>query len=75
MKINSAISRVVAIKQGDPTFLIKDGFTITPRAGFEINLHCPKEYRLIISECINNGWLKPVAFMYDYEKTMDLLKD
>jgi len=51
-----------------------DGPTLVPRASFEVNHQCPREYRLIISECINNGWLKPVAHMRDTEYTMELLK-
>lgn len=48
---------------------------MSPRAGFEVSNHCPREYRLIISECIDNGWIKPVAHMMDYEYTMDKLKE
>jgi len=38
-----------------------DGISLVPRAGFQISEFCPKEYKLIIAECINNGWLKPVS--------------
>ena len=51
-----------------------NGLTLVPRAAFEINNQCPREYRLIIAECINNGWLKPVAHMRDVEYTMELLR-
>ena len=51
-----------------------NGITLVPRASFEVNHQCPREYRLIISECINNGWLKPVAHMRDTEYTMELLQ-
>jgi hypothetical protein len=51
-----------------------DGIKIVPRAGFEISNHCPLEYRLIVAECLNNGWLKPVAHMRDTEYTMELLQ-
>jgi hypothetical protein len=51
-----------------------DGVTLVPRASFEVSHQCPREYRLIISECINNGWLKPVAHMRDTEYTMELLQ-
>jgi hypothetical protein len=51
-----------------------DGFTLVPRASFEINSQCPQEYQLIISECINNGWLKPVAHMRDTEYTLELIQ-
>ena len=68
-------SRVRLLRSGDPGFNIVDGLTVNPRAGFEISLQCPREYRLIIQNCIDNGWLKPVACVVDYEQTMDTLKD
>ena len=48
--------------------MMQDGFKITPRAAFEIDNLCPREYKLIIRDCINNGWLKPVAYVKDHEK-------
>ncbi len=67
-------SKIRTVRQGDDKFMIQDGITVCPRAGFEINQHCPREYKLIISECINNGWLKPVAHVYGKELTMDALR-
>ena len=37
------------------------------RAGFEISNRCPAEYKVVLQECINNGWLKPVAYMTERE--------
>jgi hypothetical protein len=51
-----------------------NGLTIVPRASFEVSKECPREYRLIIAECIGNGWLQPVAHMRDVEYTMELLR-
>jgi hypothetical protein len=67
MKITGRESKIKSIKQGDSNFWISDGITLTARAGFEVNNLCPKEYRSIIAECLNNGWLKPVAHVTDYE--------
>ena len=67
-------SKINTIKKGDPKFMLTDGMVVCPRAGFEINQHCPKEYRQIISECINNGWLQPIAHVYGKEITMDALR-
>ena len=67
-------SKISTIKKGDPKFMLTDGMVVCPRAGFEINQRCPKEYKLIIAECINNGWLKPVAHIYGKELTMDALR-
>jgi hypothetical protein len=51
-----------------------DGIRVVPRASFEVSSHCPVQYRQVIAECINNGWLKPIAHMRDVEYTMELLR-
>lgn len=51
-----------------------DGVRVVPRASFEISQRCPENYRSLIQECINHGWLKPVAHMRDVEYTMELLR-
>ena len=51
-----------------------DGLTLVPRASFEVSKECPREYRLIIAECISNSWLRPIAHMRDTEYTMELLQ-
>lgn len=68
MTFKTTVSRIRTIRSTDNDFMLQDGLTITPRAGFEVDKHCPREYKLIISECINNGWLKPVAHVKDHEK-------
>ncbi len=60
-------SQIKSIKQNDSRFMITDGLIVAPRAGFEINEKCPREYKMIISECINRGWLKPVANVTERE--------
>ena len=60
-------SQIRTLKQGDPNFVIYDRLFQAPRAGFEINQGCPKEYKLIINECIRNGWIKPVAHVTERE--------
>ena len=42
-------------------YFCPDGISLVPRAGFQINEKCPMEYKLILSQCISNGWLTPVA--------------
>jgi len=54
-------SKIRTIKQSDPRFNIVDNCVIAPRAGFEISQRCPDSYKSLILECINNGWIKPVA--------------
>jgi hypothetical protein len=60
-------SQIRTIRSNDPRFCIRDKFVTTPRAGFEIQQQCPVEYKSIIIECINRGWLKPVANMTERE--------
>ena len=51
-----------------------NGLVVVPRASFELSKECPREYKLIIAECIGRGWLQPVAHMRDVEYTMELLR-
>lgn len=60
-------SQLRTIKPGDPRFHINDQFVTAPRAGFEISSGCPYSYREVIQQCINNGWLKPVATVTERE--------
>jgi hypothetical protein len=63
------------LRHNDADFTFSpDGIKIVPRAGFEISSGCPSNYAEIIAECINHGWLKPVAHMRDVEYTMELLR-
>ena len=66
-------SRLRTIRHNDPDFMLHDDIVISPRAGFEISQRCPKNYRNLIQECIDHGWLRPVATVYDYELTFDKL--
>jgi hypothetical protein len=63
------------IKQGDPDFTMTDGIKLVPRAGFEISKNCPREYKLILVECINNGWLKPIAHVKESDYVWEKLGD
>jgi len=58
---------IKTIRKGNVDFLIQNGLTMTPRAGFEISNKCPSTYKLMIVEAINNGWLQPVAYMKESE--------
>lgn len=74
LSITTQTSKIKTIRKGDPKFMITDGLVVSPRAGFEINQNCPKEYRYIIFECIERGWLKPVAHIHGKELTMDSMR-
>lgn len=60
-------SQLRTIRQDEPNFMIQDGFVRAPRAGFHILPECPQNYKQIIAQCINNGWLKPVAHVTERE--------
>jgi hypothetical protein len=66
-------SRLRTIRHNDADFMLHDDIVISPRAGFEISQRCPDSYRDLIAECVNRGWLRPVATVYDYELTFDKL--
>ena len=66
--------KIKTVTQDDPMFYIKGDITVSTRAGFEISKSCPYEYRLILSECIDKGWIKPVAYMRDDEYVWESLK-
>ena len=74
MKISTRTRNIQTIRQGDDKFMLQDGLMICPRAGFEISQRCPENYRSLIAECINHGWIKPVAHVYGKELTMDALR-
>jgi hypothetical protein len=60
--------KIKTLKSGDNDFTFShDGFTLTPRAAIEISQRCPENYRDLILECINHGWVKPVAHMKESE--------
>jgi hypothetical protein len=67
MSFTAHQSSIITIKQNDPRFTIVDKFVTAPRASFEISQRCPENYKDLILECINHGWLKPVAHMTERE--------
>ena len=68
-------SNIKTIKAGDALWSIKDGIMVTPRAGFEIKKECPNTYKDVVMECIDRGWLSPVAYMRDDEYAWETLKE
>lgn len=68
-------STVRTIRKDEKGFMLRDGITIMPRAGFEISRSCPDQYKQIISACIDNGWLQPVAYVKDNELFWEAFKE
>ena len=63
------------LKPKDPDFSFSpNGITLVPRASIAISQRCPENYKDLIQECVNHGWLLPVAHMRDTEYTMELLQ-
>ena len=60
-------SQIRTLRPNDPRFIINDGMVVSPRAGFHILQECPSEYKLIIQDCIDRGWLQPIANVTERE--------
>lgn len=60
-------TQIRTLRRGDPQFQIVDGDVTSGRAGFEIDTSCPEQYRYIIMDSIDRGWLKPVAHITERE--------
>ena len=60
-------SNVKALRHGDPHFRISNGLVISSRASFEISKSCPNEYKSILLQAVNAGWIKPVAHVTEEE--------
>ena len=73
MTFKQHTSRFRTIRQNDPDFMLHDDMMVSPRAGIEISQRCPENYRSLIQECVDHGWLRPIATVYDYELTFDKL--
>jgi hypothetical protein len=67
MNITTHQSSIHTIRPGDKNFNINDKFVTAQRAGFEITGACPENYAKVIVECVNQGWLKPVANITERE--------
>jgi hypothetical protein len=51
----------VTLRKGDPSFQLHGPYTLANRAGLEIDADCPFEYRQIITQAYDRGWLSAVA--------------
>lgn len=66
-------SKIVTIRPGDKHWIMNDGPISCTRAGFEISDTCPREYRRILTQAIDNNWIKPVGYLFDNELTFEIL--
>jgi hypothetical protein len=67
--------KIKILKEKDKDFTFSpDGVTLVSRAAIEISQRCPENYKDLIVECINHGWLKPVAYMKESEFIWEALE-
>lgn len=62
------------IRQGDPNFMINDGMVSYPRAMLHILPNCPRNVQETVNWAVAQGYIKPVAYVYGKELTMDALR-
>lgn len=67
MTLKTQQSKVRRLDRNDPRFIIYDSFVAVPRAGFEISKSCPSDYRTILMQAVQAGWIKPVAHVHERE--------
>jgi hypothetical protein len=75
MTFTTTNKTIKTIRQSDPDFYIDNGIVMSPRAGIEISQRCPSNYASLIQECIQHGWLKPVAYMKESEYVWEKLEE
>ena len=63
------------IVAGDPLFRMSDGLMLCNRAGFEIDLNCPRSMRETLIHAMQSGWIKPVAYLREDEYAWESLKE
>lgn len=73
--IDQSSSSIVTLRPDDNKFWIQDRFTVTGRASIELSKDCPMKYKMIIAECINHGWIKPIANISELELIFLVLSD
>ncbi len=61
-------SKIHKIEPSDPNFNIIDQYMVVQRAAIHFDPNIPNAYAKVIAECLNNGWIKPVAYITEREK-------
>ena len=57
----------VCLDNTNSEFVIKNGIAVTHRATILITPECPLRTRSMLIEALNEGWLKPIAYMKESE--------
>lgn len=74
MNLTTHEPNIKTIRPDDKEWLLNDGWMVSPRAGLEISDECPHEYKLMLYQAINKGWIRPIAYVYGKTLTMDALR-
>lgn len=67
-------SQFVRLTYDDPGFLASDGLRLVPRAAIEIMETCPQAVAETLDHALNQGWIRPVAWVHQNDYLMDRLK-
>jgi hypothetical protein len=74
MTFTTPENRFKEIKREDPHFYMTDGIRMVPRAAIEISKNCPYHYQQILADCIDRGWVRPVAYIKTKELIWEVLE-
>ena len=66
---------IKTVRQGEPDFMLTDGFISYPRSMLHITPDCPPEIRSTIMWAVNAGHLKCVAHVQGKELTWQNLTE
>ena len=67
MYISTATTGIREIDSSDPLFTINGPIVVSRRSGIKISASCPSSIVDTIAAAVNNGWIKPVAYVTDEE--------
>lgn len=59
--------------QSPDFYFVSGKVALVPRATLVIDKQCPERYARIITQCYNNGWLYPQAYVPAHEEFMEKL--
>ena len=68
MNISVKNTKVHKIESNDPNFNILDEFIIYQRAAIHFSADIPPNYSQILAKCLDEGWIRPVAYVTEREK-------
>jgi hypothetical protein len=67
------LKNILTVRPGDAQWYVSDGLTMAGRAGMELDKNCPKQVVRMLEQALVQGWIRPVAHIYDYEAVWDTM--